>query len=110
MRNLPSLPLNLDVAGGTFAVWVVPTQGTLMTDDTAMLPNNSIFIIMTCAVEHLLVRNELFHFVLIALDETLDPFRVIGECVVLVLDALDDAGSKAGSIFLLIHVQNSGAN
>jgi hypothetical protein len=73
----------------------VPIQGTLVTDNAAMLPNNSAFIIMTNAVKHLLVRNELFHFIATMLDEMLDPVRAIGECVVLALDALDSAGSKA---------------
>jgi hypothetical protein len=74
-----------------------------MTNNATMLPNDSILIIATDAVEHLLTCNELFHFVVVALNEALDPFRVVGKCVILVLDALGDAGSEAGSIFLLIH-------
>jgi hypothetical protein len=99
MRNLPSLPFSLGVVRGTFAVRVVPVQGALMTDNAVMLPNDSIFTIATDAVEHLFVRNELFHFAIVALDQMLDPVGAIGEHVVLVLDALDDAGST----FLLIH-------
>jgi hypothetical protein len=71
MGNLPSLPFNLGVAVGTFAVWVVPIQGALMTDNATMLPNNSILIIATDAVKHLLVGNELFHFAIVALNKAL---------------------------------------
>jgi hypothetical protein len=91
-------------AGGG-AAWSAATQsaGTLVTDNATMLPDDSVLIIMTDAVEHLLVGDELFHFIIVALNEVLDPFRVVGKHAVLVLGTLGNAGSKAGSIFLLIH-------